>query len=163
RQASALDRHLLIKSPNTEGMDTNGDRRRLIHGKTTHSILSAAYRVHSRLGPGLLERPYRECLRYELVRMGARVECEKILPVVYEGITIELGYRIDMLVDDVVIVEVKSVESILPVHESQLLTYLRLGHKRVGLLLNFNVARLREGIRRRIWGYEEDGSGSPLT
>jgi GxxExxY protein len=149
------------KSTNTEGTDTNGARTRLVHGKTTHSILSAASRVHSRLGPGLLERPYRECLRYELLRMGAKVECEKILPVVYEGIRIEIGYRIDMLVDDAVIVEIKSVESILPVHESQLLTYLRLDHKRVGLLLNFNVVRLREGIRRRILGYEED-RGSPL-
>lgn len=93
--------------------------------------------------------------------MDARVECEKILPVVYEGVTIELGYRIDMVVDDAVIVEVKSVESILPVHEAQLLTYLRLSHKRVGLLLNFNVFRLREGIRRRILGYQE-GRGSPL-
>jgi GxxExxY protein len=91
--------------------------------------------------------------------MGVKVECEKILPVVYEGIRIEIGYRIDMLVDNAVIVEVKSVESILPVHEAQLLTYLRLDHKRVGLLLNFNVVRLREGIRRRILGYEE-GRGS---
>lgn len=149
------------ESTNTENTDTNGGTTRLIHGKITNCILSAAYRVHSRLGPGLLERPYRECLRHELVRMGARVECEKILPVVYEGITIEMGYRIDMLVDDAVIVEVKSVESILPIHEAQLLTYLRLGHKRVGLLLNFNVVRLREGIRRRILGYQE-GRGSPL-
>jgi GxxExxY protein len=93
--------------------------------------------------------------------MGAKVECEKILPVVYDGIRIEIGYRIDMLVDDAVIVEIKSVESILPIHEAQLLTYLRLDHKRVGLLLNFNVVRLREGIRRRILGYEED-RGSPL-
>src|SRR5262249_50681939 len=103
-----LARLLRIKSANTEGTDTNGASTRLIHGNTTNSILSAAYRVHSRLGPGLLERPYRECLRFELTRMGARVECEKILPVVYEGLTIELGYRIDMLVDDLVIVEIKS-------------------------------------------------------
>ena len=153
---------MLTQSANTEDTDTNGDRTGLIHGRTTHSILSAAYRVHSRLGPGLLEKPYRECLRYELGRMGAKVECEKILPVVYEGITIELGYRIDMLVDDVVIVEIKSVESILPVHEAQLLTYLRLGRKRVGLLLNFNVVRLREGIRRRVLGFDEN-SGPPST
>ena len=149
------------KSANTENTDTNGGKTRLIHGKTTNSILSAAYRVHSRLGPGLLERPYRECLQYELVRIGAKVECEKILPVVYEGIRIEIGYRIDMLVDDAVIVEIKSVESILPVHEAQLLTYLKLDHKRVSLLLNFNVVRLREGIRRRVLGYEKD-RGSPL-
>jgi GxxExxY protein len=135
---------------------------RLIHGKTTHSILSAAYRVHSRLGPGLLERPYHVCLRHELERMGTQVESEKTLPVVYEGIVIEMGYRIDMLIDQSVIVEVKSVESLLPIHEAQLLTYLRLSGKRVGLLLNFNVVRLREGIRRRVLGYE-DNRGSPLA
>jgi GxxExxY protein len=93
--------------------------------------------------------------------MGTQVESEKILPVVYEGIVIEMGYRLDMLVDQSVIVEVKSVESLLPVHEAQLLTYLRLSGKRVGLLLNFNVVRLREGIRRRVLGYE-DSRGSPL-
>ena len=157
-----LDRHLLTKSTNTEDTDTNGDRTGLIHGKTTHSILSAAYRVHSRLGPGLLERPYQVCLRHELERMGTQVECEKVLPVVYEGIVIEMGYRIDMLVDQCVIVEIKSVESLLPIHEAQLLTYLRLSEKRVGLLLNFNVVRLREGIRRRVLGYQ-DSRGSPLT
>ena len=93
--------------------------------------------------------------------MGAIVESEKTLPVVYEGIIIALGYRIDMLVDDTVIVEIKSVESILPIHEAQLLTYLRLSRKRVGLLINFNVVRLREGIRRRILGFEEN-RGAPL-
>jgi GxxExxY protein len=156
-----LDRTLLSKSINTEGTDTNGDNQSLIHGKTTHCILGAAYRVHSRLGPGLLERPHHVCLRHELERMGTQVESEKILPVVYEGIVIEMGYRLDMLVDQSVIVEVKSVESLLPVHEAQLLTYLRLSGKRVGLLLNFNVVRLREGIRRRVLGYE-DSRGSPL-
>jgi GxxExxY protein len=135
---------------------------RLIHGKTTHSILSAAYRVHSRLGPGLLERPYHVCLRHELERMGTQVESEKTLPVVYEGIVIEMGYRLDLLIDQSVIVEVKSVESLLPIHEAQLLTYLRLSGKRVGLLLNFNVVRLREGIRRRVLGYE-DNRGAPLA
>jgi GxxExxY protein len=83
--------------------------------------------------------------------MGTQVESEKTLPVVYEGLVIEMGYRIDMLIDQSVIVEVKAVESLLPIHEAQLLTYLRLSGKRVGLLLNFNVVRLREGIRRRFW------------
>lgn len=100
-----------------------------------------------------MERPYRECLRYELKKIGAIVESEKMLPVVYDEITIDTGYRIDLLVDHEVIVEVKAVESILPVHEAQLLTYLRLSVKRVGLLINFNVAHLREGIRRRINGF----------
>jgi GxxExxY protein len=144
---------LLDECANTEDTATDDGVRRLVHGKITNGIISAAYRVHSRLGPGLLERPYRQCLRYELEKMGAIVECEKTLPVVYEGITIDTGYRLDLLVDHEVIVEVKSVESILPVHEAQLLTYLRLSVKRVGLLINFNVARLRDGIRRRINGF----------
>jgi GxxExxY protein len=81
------------------------------------------------------------------------VETEKVLPVVYDGLTIEFGYRIDLLVDDTVIVEVKAVETLLPVHEAQLLSYLKLSRKRVGLLINFNVAHLRDGIRRKICGF----------
>jgi GxxExxY protein len=85
--------------------------------------------------------------------MKMDVESEKMLPVVYDGLTIDTGYRVDLLVEDEVIVEVKSVESILPIHEAQLLTYLKLSRKRVGLLVNFNVVTLREGIRRRIYGF----------
>jgi GxxExxY protein len=148
-----LDRPLLPKCPNTEGTATDDGVRRLVHGKTTNGIISAAYRVHAKLGPGLLERPYHVCLRHELERMKMNVESEKMLPVVYDGLTIDTGYRIDLLVEDEVIVEVKSVESILPIHEAQLLTYLKLSRKRVGLLINFNVVTLREGIRRRIYGF----------
>jgi len=125
----------------------------LVHGQITHSILSAAYRVHSKLGPGLLERSYRVCLCHELLRINLIVETEKLLPVEYDGLTIDMAYRVDLLVEDAVIVEVKAVEAILPVHEAQLLTYLRLSRKRVGLLINFNVAHLKDGIRRRICGY----------
>ena len=125
----------------------------LVHGETTHAVLAAAYRVHSRLGPGLLESAYKACLLYELTVAGHLVETEKVLPVRYDGVRVELGYRIDMVVDDAVILEIKSVEAVLPVHEAQLLSYLRLSGKRVGLLINFNVARLRQGIRRRILGY----------
>ena len=124
----------------------------LIHGRTTNAILSAAYRVHGRLGPGLLERVYQTCLCHELRRMGVAFESEKPLPVVYDGIRLDIGYRVDLLVDEKVIVEVKTVEKVLPVHESQLLTYLRLSGVRVGLLLNFGAARLREGIVRRVLG-----------
>jgi len=127
----------------------------LVHGRTTNNILSCAYKVHSRLGPGLLERTYRTCLTFELVNLGCLVETEKNLPVGYEGLTIEFGYRIDLLVDEVVIVEVKAVETILPVHHAQLLSYLRLSGMRVGLLINFNVARLKEGVHRKINGYSE--------
>lgn len=125
----------------------------LVHGQTTSAIIAAACRVHSRLGPGLLESAYKACLLHELLAAGHNVETEKLLPVHYDGTRVELGYRIDMLVDDVVIVEIKSVETILPVHEAQLISYLRLSGKRVGLLVNFNVAHLRQGVRRRIVGY----------
>lgn len=134
-------------------MDTverGGHGHHLIHGRTTNLILSAAYKVHSRLGPGLLERPYRDCLSYELRRQGLQVDVERLFPVMYDDVLIQFGYRIDFLVDDTVIVEVKSVEKILPVHEAQLLSYLKLSRRRVGLLFNFNVAHLRDGIRRRV-------------
>jgi len=113
---------LLVKSVTTEDTATNGGHGERVHARTTNAILSRAYRVHSRLGPGLLERPYRTCLAYELSRTGLTVESEKLLPVVYDGLTIEFGYRIDLLVGDTVIVEVKAVESLLPVHEAQLLS-----------------------------------------
>jgi GxxExxY protein len=115
--------------------------------------LAAAYRVHSRLGPGLLERPYKVCVCHELARLGISFETEKVLPVNYDGVIVELGYRIDLLVEDEVIVEIKAVERILPVHEAQLLSYLRLSRKRVGLLINFNVARLQQRIHRKICSY----------
>jgi GxxExxY protein len=145
---------LSAKSTNTEDTDTNrGHGSQLVHGDITNGILSAAYRVHSRLGPGLLERPYRVCLCHELRKQSIFFETEKLLPVEYDGLTVDLGYRIDILVEDAVIVEVKAIETILPVHEAQLLSYLRLSRKRVGLLINFNVEHLKEGIRRRVSGY----------
>lgn len=145
---------MLVKSTTTEGTETNGGHREhLVHGQLTNSILSCAYRVHSKLGPGLLERPYRVCLCHELTRLKLRLETEKLLPVEYDGLTVDLAYRIDILVEDSVVVEVKAIEAILPVHEAQLLSYLKLSRKRVGLLINFNVAHLRDGIRRRICGY----------
>lgn len=119
--------------------DTNGTHGSLVHGDITNSIISAAYRVHSRIGPGLLERVYKACLARELTRPGVSFVCEKLLPVEYDGLVIDLGYRVDFMVSDAVIVETKSVETLLPVHEAQLLAYLRLSRKRVGLLINFNV------------------------
>jgi GxxExxY protein len=142
------------KSANPEGTDTDGAHgSRLIHEEITDVILRGAYRVHSRLGPGLLERPYLICLCHELKMLGVSHVSEKILPVEYDGLTIELGYRIDILVEDAVVVEVKSFAAILPIHEPQLLTYLRLARKRVGLLINFNVAQLKDRIRRKLNGY----------
>ena len=134
-------------------MNTNDGGPGLIHQQTTNTILSAAYKVHTRLGPGLLESAYKACLVYEPRTLGIPVESEKLLPVVYDDVRVDLGYRIDLMVDDKIVVEVKAIELILPVHEAQLLSYLRLSGKRVGLLINFNVARLRQGIRRRILGY----------
>jgi GxxExxY protein len=125
----------------------------LVHQALTEQILRAAFRVHSKLGPGLLERPYRICLGHELEKLHVPFEAEKRLPVQYDDVIIQLGYRIDLVVDDTVLVEVKAVQKLLPVHDAQLLSYLKLSRKRVGLLINFNVAHLKEGIRRKILGY----------
>ncbi len=113
-------------------------------------ILDAAYQVHSALGPGLLESVYETCMVYELNYRNIDVKSQVILPVFYKGIEIESGYRLDMLVDECIVVEIKSSDGINPVHCSQLLTYLKLTNKRLGLLLNFNVIHLRDGIKRII-------------
>jgi len=116
----------------------------------TESIIGAAIEVHKELGPGLLESAYRGCLVHELRLRGIKVDAELVLPVVYKGATIECGYRMDLLVEDQVIVEVKSVAALDPIHEAQLLSYLKLAKKKVGLLINFNVQQLIKGVRRRV-------------
>ena len=116
----------------------------------TEKIIGAAMKVHSALGPGLLESAYQACLLYELIEQGLNVESEVVLPVVYEGQKIDAGYRLDLLVEGQVIVELKAVEKILPIHEAQLITYLKLSGCQVGLLINFNVKHLRDGITRRV-------------
>ncbi len=113
-------------------------------------------RVHSILGPGLLESAYDACLAHELGQRGFHVDTQVALPVIYEGEKLELGYRIDLLVENRVIVEVKCVEAIHPVHEAQLLSYLRLSGKNVGLLINFYVAHLKDGIKRMVDGWNWD-------
>jgi GxxExxY protein len=115
-------------------------------------VVNAAMRVHSVLGPGLLESAYQVCLEQELRKRGLIVEAQLGLPVVYEGEKLDLGYRIDLLVENLVIVEIKCVEAIHPVHEAQLLSYLRLSGKNVGLLINFYVPRLKDGIKRMVDG-----------
>ncbi len=110
-------------------------------------VVNAAIKVHTALKPGLLESVYERCLQYELQKSGLKAETQVGLPVVYQEIRLEIGFRLDMLVEDKVIVELKAVETILPIHEAQLLTYLRLSHKPVGLLMNFNVYRLKDGIK----------------
>ena len=118
--------------------------------KLTEAIIGAAIEVHRALGPGLLESAYSECLCRELSVRGVPFEREKPLPLEYKGIRLECGYRLDLLVAGAVVVEVKAVEALAPVHEAQLLTYLRLGGWRVGLLINFNVEVLKQGIRRKV-------------
>jgi len=116
----------------------------------THEIIGAAIEVHRSLGPGLLESAYQACLCRELSLRGIGFQTELSLPVHYKGVRLDCGYRIDVLVAELVVVEIKTVEAIAPVHDAQLLTYLRLGGWKVGLLINFNVAVLKDGIHRRI-------------
>ncbi len=111
-------------------------------------ILGCAIKVHIALGPGLLESTYEACLIYELAKAGLKAERQVSLPVVYDGITLDAGYRIDVLVENLVIVELKVVEKLLPLHGAQVLSYLRLSNKKLGYLLNFNVVQMRQGIKR---------------
>ncbi|MDF5708610.1 MAG: GxxExxY protein [Nostoc sp. S4] len=112
------------------------------------AVVDAAYMVHTSLGPGLLESVYETVMDFELRRRKLRVQRQVVIPVVYEGVVLEEGFRADLIVEDKVIVELKSVESLHPVHKKQLITYLRLADKRVGLLINFNVSLIKDGISR---------------
>ena len=116
----------------------------------THEILDSAYKVHTALGPGLLESAYRACLAYELRKKGLSVEEEKQLPLVYEEVKLDCGYRIDLLVEGQVVIELKTVDAFTDVHIAQVLTYLRLSGNHIGLLINFNVKSLKNGIKRLI-------------
>jgi GxxExxY protein len=119
-------------------------------------IVDAAFRIHTTLGPGLLESVYDTVLAYELGRRGLRTVRQQPIPVVYEEVHIDAGFRADLVVEDKVIVEIKSVELLAPVHRKQLLTYLRLADKRLGLLINFHVVLIKDGISRIVNGLEED-------
>jgi GxxExxY protein len=125
-------------------MDVNG---------VTEQIVAAAIDVHRSLGPGLLESTYEACLMFELAERGLKVERQKALPLVYKGVCIDCGYRIDLLVEDRVIVELKAAQGYDALHQAQLLSYLKLSGYRTGLLINFNVKLLRSGIRRLVNGY----------
>ena len=121
----------------------------------TDRILGAAFEVHTQLGPGLLESTYEACLAYELAKRGTRFELQVPLPVIYDGKKLlTVGYRIDILVENEIVLELKAIDALAAVHKAQLLSYLRHSGKRVGLLINFNVERLKDGIVRRINGYE---------
>lgn len=114
----------------------------------TGNIIDAAMKVHSALGPGLLESAYEACLLHELHKRNMKALSQVLLPVSFDGLTIDLGYRVDLLVEDVVIVELKTVELINPIHAAQLLSYLKLSGEQLGLLINFNVLHLKDGIKR---------------
>jgi GxxExxY protein len=116
----------------------------------TYKIIGCVYKVHSELGPGLLESTYEVCLEHELRKDGLNVERQKALPVVYDGIKLDAGYRIDLLVENQIILELKAVDEIAPIHKAQLMTYLKLSELQVGLLLNFNVLDMKKGINRII-------------
>ncbi|MDR2948883.1 MAG: GxxExxY protein [Prevotella sp.] len=116
--------------------------------KLTGEILRCAYDVHSALGPGLLERVYEECLFYEIAESGLRVTRQEEMPIEYKGIEIEAGYRVDLLVENKVILELKAVAELHPLHIAQLFTYLKLSRCKIGYLINFNVKSLRDGIKR---------------
>jgi GxxExxY protein len=114
----------------------------------TEIIIGCAIEVHKNLGPGLLESAYEECLVYELQNAGLFVERQKAVPVVYKEIKLECGYRIDILVEKTVVIELKTVDAFNPVHEAQILTYMKFAEKKVGLLINFNVTLLKNGLKR---------------
>ena len=118
----------------------------------TGRIIRCAIEVHKTLGPGLLESVYDVCLSKEIERAGLFVERQKVLPVVYKGISLDKDFVVDQLIENEIIVELKAIENILPVHAAQLLTYLKLSDRHLGLLINFNVPSLKEGIRRKING-----------
>lgn len=124
-------------------------------------IVDAAYRVHTTLGPGLLESVYEAALAYELEKRGLRIGRQQAIPVVYEAVCIHTGFHCDLLVEDRVIVEIKALEVVAPVHKKQLLTYLRLADKRLGLLINFNVALIKDGITRIVNGLQEESPAKP--
>jgi len=118
----------------------------------TESIIGTSIKVHRQLGPGLLESAYEARLAFELARRGHAVERQKILSIKYDGLEIDEGYRIDLLVGDTIVVELKALSRLKPVHEAQLLSYVRLAQKSVGLLINFHVTRLTDGVRRIVHG-----------
>lgn len=122
----------------------------LVENEISNKIIGCAIEVHRALGPGLLESAYRECLFYELVKSNLIVEKEKPMPITYKEIKLDHGYRMDLVVDNKVVIEIKTVEAFADVHTAQLLTYLKLGNYKLGLLINFHVALLKDGIKRII-------------
>jgi len=127
-----------------------GGAETLRENQLTDKIIGCAIEVHKALGPGLLESAYEECLCYELAQQGVSLNRQVPLPIVYKGIKLDCGYRIDVIVNDLVVVELKTVEKMLPIHEAQLLTYLKMNSCKLGFLLNWNVPRMKDGIKRMV-------------
>jgi GxxExxY protein len=125
--------------------------------RITGEIIGAAIEVHRELGPGLLESAYEQCLCHEMTLRGLRFQRQVELPVLYKGVQLDCGYRMDMVVEGLVVVELKTVDTLMPIHEAQMLTYLKLYRRHLGLLLNFNVPVLKDGIKRLVNNYKEPG------
>lgn len=125
----------------------------MTENEITGLILNQAFEIHSSLGPGLLENAYKECLYYKLIKAGLYVEKEKPMPLIFESVRLDVGYRLDLLVESKVVIEIKSVDALNDVHFAQTLTYLKLGNFRVGLLINFNVTYLKSGVKRIVNNY----------
>jgi GxxExxY protein len=128
--------------------------------RISRKIIGAAINVHRALGPGLLESAYEACLVYELRQLGLRVEQQKPLPVAYRGVDLDCGYRLDLVVESAIIVEIKSVDELAPIHEAQFLSYLKLSGLSVGLLINFNVRVLKQGLRRIVNHFPDSASSA---
>lgn len=140
---------------NAEGAEDVKMIVKLELNELTDKIIGSAIEVHRELGPGLLESAYEACLFFELAQAGLKVERQKALPVYYKSIRIDCGYRLDLLVEDQIIVELKSIEALLPIHKAQLISYLRMSGCSVGLLINFNVALLKDGLQRIVNQFQE--------
>ena len=145
----------MSKPESAEGAEVRGS----IENVLTDQIIGCAIEVHRHLGPGLLESVYEECLCYELSQMGLRFERQVHLPVRYKGIKLDCGYKLDLVVEGSIVVELKSIEDLTPLHHAQVLTYLRTSNRRVGLLINFNVPILKSGLKRIVNRY----AGPALT
>jgi GxxExxY protein len=128
-----------------------GTQRKLIHEALTEQIIGSAMEVHKALGPGLLESVYEECLCHELYLRGLRFQRQVTVPIIYKGVSLDCGYRLDLIVEDIIILDLKCVERVLAIHEAQLITYLKLLDKPVGFIINFNVSILRQGIVRKVF------------
>ncbi len=147
RRLTVEDAEFAEEKPNPgERMNDGLDR-------LTNAIIGAAIAVHRELGPGLLESAYEACLAFELTEKGFQVERQKQLPVTYRGLRLDCGYRLDLLIEYQVILELKTADRLLPIHDAQLLSYLKMAQKKVGLLINFNSLRVKDGIKRIVNNY----------